>query len=90
MLIESKNDAESIIKAIENVLEEHKKIVKKTEKEEILKKVNMLKYFVSKDDLFAIRSHIREIEALTRPIAEKIMNTAVSSTLKNKNVKKIK
>jgi molecular chaperone DnaK (HSP70) len=90
ILIESKNEAESIIKAIENVFEQNKDIISKPEQEEILKKVHMLKYFVGKDDLSAIRSHIREIEALTRPIAEKVMNASISNVLKDKNVNDIK
>jgi len=90
MLIESKNEAETIIKAIEYVFEQNKEIVEKVEKEKILKKVNMLKSFVIKDDIHAIRNHLREIETLTRSIAEKIMNVNISNVLKGKKVDNIK
>jgi Fe-S protein assembly chaperone HscA len=90
MLIESKNEAESVAKAIENVFKQNEDIIPKPKQEEILKKVNMLKYFANKDDLSAIRSYLKEIEELTKPIAEKVMNTVISHALQDKNVNDIK
>jgi Fe-S protein assembly chaperone HscA len=93
MLIESKHEADIIIKAIENVFEKNKGILKKEEEEEILKKVNMLKYFISKDDISAIsaiRNCIKEIEVLTKPIAEEVMNKSIRNILQNKNIEDVK
>lgn len=86
MLIESKNEAESVINSIEKVFKEQEFLILPDEKESITKKINMLKYFIGKDDLPAIRNLTKELESLTRPIAERVMNDAINKALQDKNI----
>jgi molecular chaperone DnaK (HSP70) len=86
MLIESKNEAQSVISSVEKVFRDHDYLILPPEKDMISKKVNMLKYFVSKDDVSAIRNLTKELDTLTQPIAQRVMNDAVSKALQDKNI----
>jgi molecular chaperone DnaK len=86
MLIESKNEAQSIISSVEKVFNDHDDLIHPAEKDTITKKINMLKYFVSKDDLSALRNLTKELDTLTHPIAERVMNDAISKALQDKKI----
>ena len=86
MLIESKNEAQSVISSVEKVFAEHSELINQSEKDVIGKKTNMLKYFISKDDMSAMRNLTKELDTLTQPIAERVMNDAISKALQDKNI----
>lgn len=86
MLIESKNEAQSVISSVEKVFREHDLLITTAEKDMISKKANMLKYFISKDDLSAIRNLTKELDTMTQPVAERVMNDAINKALQDKNI----
>jgi Fe-S protein assembly chaperone HscA len=86
MLIESKNEAQSVISSIEKVFNDHSDLISAEEKELITKKVNLLKFFLEKDDISAIRNLTKEVDILSRPIAERVINDTISKALQNKNI----
>jgi Fe-S protein assembly chaperone HscA len=86
MLIESKNEAQSVISSVEKVFADHDDLISPDEKDIIGKKINMLSYFVSKDDISAIRNLTKELDTITQPIAQRVMNDAISKALQDKNI----
>jgi len=85
-LIESRNEAEVIIRATEKALRDYATLIQKEETAKITSALERLKSTLTGEDRHPLRQAIQEVEALTRPLAEAIMQKTVQEDLKGKKL----
>jgi len=85
-LIESRNQAEVVIRATEKALKDHAALIQKETMAKITSALERLKSAMKGDNRNRLGQATQEVEALTRPLAEAIMQKAVQKDLKGKKL----
>ena len=84
-LIESRNEAENVIRAAEKALAEYgQKLIEEPERRSIRTAIDRLREVAPGEDNHLIRERIRELDVATRNLAELIMDNAVMPALKDR------
>jgi chaperone protein DnaK len=85
-LIETRNQAEVIVRAAEKALKDHVDLIQKEQGAKITSALDRLKSALKGNDRNKLGQAIQEVEALTRPLAEAIMHKTVKEDLKGKKL----
>jgi molecular chaperone DnaK len=85
-LVEARNEAEVIIRATEKALRAYAILIQKEEVGKITSALERLKTILKGEDRHRLRQEIQEVEALTRPLAESIMQKTVKEDLEGKKL----
>jgi molecular chaperone DnaK (HSP70) len=85
-LIEARNEAEVIIRATEKALRDFTALIQKGEVEKITSSLERLKLTLKGEDRHQLRQAIQEVETLTRPLAEAMMQKTVKENLEGKKL----
>lgn len=86
MLIEARTEGEQMVYTVERFLEKNTDQVSEQEKIDTLHLVQTLKNALGSGDKDLILKSIEELNEFTRPFAERLMNTAISSAMKGKAI----
>lgn len=85
-LIETRNEADAIIRATEKALRDYSTLIHEKEQKKITTALERLTLLLKSEDRHQIRQAIQEVETLTRPFAEAIMQKTVQEDLKGKKL----
>ncbi|MDP3468898.1 MAG: Fe-S protein assembly chaperone HscA [Daejeonella sp.] len=86
MLIEARTEGDQMVYTVERFLKKNTEQVSEQEKEDTLKLIGILKSALGSGDKDLIHKSIDELNEFTRPFAERLMNTAISSAMKGKAI----
>jgi len=86
MLIEARTEGEQMVYTVERFLEKNTEQVSEQEAEDTQKLIGILKSALGSGDKDLIHKSIDELNEFTRPFAERLMNTAISSAMKGKAI----
>ncbi|WP_411274492.1 Fe-S protein assembly chaperone HscA [Daejeonella sp.] len=86
MLIESRTEGEQMLYTVERFLEKNQDQVSKQEMLDTRKLLFSLKSSLTSGDKDLIHKNIDALNEFTRPFAERLMNTAISTAMKGKGV----
>lgn len=86
MLIEARTEGEQMVYTVERFLEKNAEQVSEKEAADTLKLVQILKSALVSGNKDLIHKSIDELNEFTRPFAERLMNTAISSAMKGKAI----
>ncbi len=86
LLIEVRNEAETVIKHSEKGLKQGSDLIGKEERDAIVASIADLKETLSKDDRNAIREKLNRLDEVTQPLAEKLMDRSVKEVLQDKRL----
>jgi molecular chaperone HscA len=86
MLIEARTEGEQMVYTVERFLEKNSEQVSEQEAEDTQKLIGNLKSALGSGDKDLIHKSIDELNEFTRPFAERLMNTAISSAMKGKAI----
>ena len=86
MLIEARTEGEQMVYTVERFLEKNSEQVSVEEAEDTQKLIGNLKSALGSGDKDLIHKSIDELNEFTRPFAERLMNTAISSAMKGKAI----
>lgn len=85
-ITEAKTEAEQIIQSTLNFINKNKDYLTATEITETENAVKALQDVLTGDDKDVIHSHIEQLNDLSRPYAERLMDSAISLAMKGKHV----
>jgi molecular chaperone HscA len=85
-LVEARTEAEQIIFATNNFLQKHKDIATQKEKSETELAIKNLQQLLLSTDKNAIHAAIEYLNNISRPYAERLMDTAVGAALEGKKI----
>jgi Fe-S protein assembly chaperone HscA len=88
-LIEARTEAESILRATEKSLAQKEVAIPAEERRAIEKVAALLREAIAGSDYKLIRVRVDELNAITTPLAERIMNGALATALEGKDLDKI-
>jgi len=86
MLIEARTEGEQMVYTVERFLEKNSEQVSVEEAEDTQKLIGNLKSALGSGEKDLIHKSIDELNEFTRPFAERLMNTAISSAMKGKAI----
>ena len=86
MIIEARTEGEQMVYTVERFLEKNGAQVTEQEEKDTQKLISDLKSSLSSGDKDLIHKSIDELNEFTRPFAERLMNTAISSAMKGKAI----
>ncbi len=86
MIIEARTEGEQMVYTVERFLEKNSAQVTEQEEKDTQKLISDLKSSLSSGDKDLIHKSIDELNEFTRPFAERLMNTAISSAMKGKAI----
>jgi molecular chaperone HscA len=86
MIIEARTEGEQMVYTVERFLEKNGAQVSEQEEQDTQKLISALKSSLSSGDKDLIHKSIDELNEFTRPFAERLMNTAISSAMKGKAI----
>lgn len=86
MLIEARTEGEQMVYTVERFLQKNSDQVSVQEMADTVKLVQNLKNALGSGDKDLILKSIDEVNEFTRPFAERLMNTAISSAMKGKAI----
>lgn len=86
MLIEARTEGEQMVYTVERFLEKNTDQVSEQEKIDTLNLVQTLKDALGSGDKDFILKSVEELNEFTRPFAERLMNTAISTAMKGKAI----
>jgi len=86
MLIEARTEGEQMVYTVERFLEKNTEQVSEQEAIDTQKLIGNLKSALGSGDKDLIHKSIDELNEFTRPFAERLMNTAISSAMKGKAI----
>ncbi|MFQ5596520.1 MAG: Fe-S protein assembly chaperone HscA [Nitrospiria bacterium] len=86
LLIELKNEAETVIRHTEKGLSQGSDLMDKTERKMIESSLYDLKIALAKNDRNMIREILNRLDEVTLPLAEKLMNRTVKEALQDKEL----
>ena len=81
-LIEAMNEADALKRATEKTVAAHGQLLKPGEKEEIVTALSRLEKSLEIKDRELLKKRIEELNEVTKPFAERILDSAVSNALK--------
>ncbi len=85
-LVEAKTEAEQILEVTEKFLVKNSKMVNSTELLETANAMQALQLAITMEDKNLIQTKIEVLNDITRPFAERVMDEAISSAMKGKNI----
>jgi molecular chaperone HscA len=85
-LVEARTEAEQIIFATKNFMQKHQEMITAEEIVATKNAIDNLQNIVALDDKNAIHHAIEHLNNISRPYAERLMDTAVSSALSGKKI----
>jgi molecular chaperone HscA len=85
-LVEAKTEAEQIVFATNNFMQKHGHIITDDEKTETNIAITQLQTVAAADDKDAIHAAIEHLNNISRPYAERLMDSAVSHSLSGKSI----
>jgi molecular chaperone DnaK (HSP70) len=88
-LIEARTEAESILRATEKSLAQKEVSIPTEERRAIEKVASSLREAIAGSDYKLIRVRVDELNAITTPLAERIMNGALATALEGKDLDKL-
>jgi molecular chaperone DnaK len=88
-LIEARTEAESILRATEKSLAQKEVAIPAEERRAIEKVASSLREAIAGSDYKLIRVRVDELNAITTPLAERIMNGALATALEGKDLDKL-
>jgi Fe-S protein assembly chaperone HscA len=88
-LIEARTEAESILRATEKSLAQKEVAIPAEERRAIEKTAALLREAIAGQDYKLIRVRVDELNAITTPLAERIMNGALATALEGKDLDKL-
>lgn len=86
MLIEARTEGEQMVYTVERFLEKNSEQVSEQEATDTQKLIGNLKSALCSGEKDLIHKSIDELNEFTRPFAERLMNTAISSAMKGKAI----
>jgi len=86
MLIEARTEGEQMVYTVERFLDKNSEQVSEQEAIDTQKLIGNLKSALGSGDKDLIHKSIDELNEFTRPFAERLMNTAISSAMKGKAI----
>jgi molecular chaperone HscA len=86
MIIEARTEGEQMVYTVERFLEKNGAQVSEQEANDTHKLISALKSSLNSGDKDLIHKSIDELNEFTRPFAERLMNTAISSAMKGKAI----
>lgn len=86
MLIEARTEGEQMVYTVERFLQKNTEQVSEKERADTINLVQNLKNALGSGDKDLILKCIDEVNEFTRPFAERLMNTAISSAMKGKAI----
>lgn len=86
MLIEARTEGEQMVYTVERFLAKNTDQVSEQETTDTLNLINALKNALGSGDKDLIHKSIDELNEFTRPFAERLMNTAISTAMKGKAI----
>jgi len=86
MLIEARTEGEQMVYTVERFLNKNTDQVTEQEAEDTQKLIEILKSALGSGDKDQIHKSIDELNEFTRPFAERLMNTAISTAMKGKAI----
>ncbi|TWR27022.1 Fe-S protein assembly chaperone HscA [Mucilaginibacter achroorhodeus] len=86
MLIEAKTEAEQMIYTVERFLEKNGQLLSEQETNDTKQYTETLKAALSSGDKDLIHAKIDELNNLTRPFAERVMDVAIATAMKGKSI----
>jgi len=86
MLIEARTEGEQMVYTVERFLQKNSEQVSEQEEIDTQKLIGKLKSALGSGDKDLIHKSIDELNEFTRPFAERLMNTAISSAMKGKAI----
>jgi molecular chaperone HscA len=86
MLIEARTEGEQMVYTVERFLAKNTDQVSEQETTDTLNLINSLKNALGSGDKDLIHKSIDELNEFTRPFAERLMNTAISTAMKGKAI----
>jgi molecular chaperone HscA len=87
MLIESRTEGEQMLYTVERFLAKNQNQVSEQEVQATQELLSLLKASLTSGDKDLIHKRIDELNEFTRPFAERLMNTAISTAMKGKALK---
>jgi len=85
-LIESKNEADSVLRHTEKALKQGAELLDDAGKAKIEQAVSALKKALSGDNHALVRERLQALDRATQGLAESLMNRSVQSVLKQKTI----
>ncbi len=89
MLIEARNEAESLLHHTEKALKEGDHLLEGEEKKNISEAVTLLKKAISGQDHKRIREEIQRLDQITTPFAKRLMDHRLGESLKSRVLKEL-
>ena len=88
-LIEARTESETILRATEKSLSQPEVVIPAEERRNIEKAAAALREAIAGSDYRLIRVHVDELNAITTPLAERIMNGALATALEGKQLEDV-
>ena len=88
-LIEARTESETILRATEKSLSQPEVVIPAEERRNIEKAAAALREAIAGSDYRLIRGHVDELNAITTPLAERIMNGALATALEGKQLEDV-
>jgi molecular chaperone HscA len=85
-LVEAQTEAHVLLASIQSFLEKNTLFLSEEEILETNKKINHLQQVIESGNKDAIQKGIEELNTVSRPYAERIMDEAISRTMKGKKI----
>jgi molecular chaperone HscA len=85
-LVEARTEAEQIIFATNNFMQKHKHIITAQEDVDTKNAIEHLQQLIASEDKNAIHTAIEKLNDISRPYAERLMDSAVSNALAGKKI----
>ena len=85
-LTEAKTEAEQLLKATERFLQKNSQLLEKQELIDTAEAMQSLQLAITMDDKNLIQAKQEELNNISRPYAERVMDHAVSEALKGKSI----
>lgn len=85
-LVEARTEGEQIIQTTQNFIEKNKAYLTETEIAETIKSIGVLQQAILSGDKDDIHNKIEALNNLSRPYAERLMDTAIARAMKGKTV----
>ncbi len=85
-LIEAQNEADALLRATQKSLSAHKEVLRPGEQDEIVTALSRLEKSLEIKDRELIKKRIEELNDITKAFAERILDHAVNSALKGKDL----
>ena len=85
-LVEAKTEGEQMIATTENFINKHNSLLTSEEQSLTLNQIHVLRQAVSAENKDAIQKETEQLNDITRPFAERVMDVAINDAMKGKKI----